>query len=352
MDGKIRALRQQMTQLFSKRQSLENELAKIEKQSGHLAKKIRRLKSQSSQLKEKKHDIEKKLAREKAALDRLKSQLAHNIRAAYSIGKQEPLKLLLHQNQVATLSRTLTYYRYFNRARLAEIAQVKQHLASIQALTKSLEQKESHLQSVLEELKQERLALEQLKKSRKKLLSQIKSKLKTQKDKLAQLQKNKHNLEKLIQKAQQASKFLPSINQGKPFHQLKGQLHWPVKGKLVRRFGNRRSSGTRWEGVVIQAPEGTPVRAIYPGHVIFADWLKGYGLLLILKHDNQFMSIYAFNQSLMKNVGDPVEAGEIIATVGRSGGRSSPGLYFAIRKSGKPINPERWCRKTKRGRAS
>ncbi len=352
LESKIQTLRQQMSNLDSKRESLENELAEIEKQTGNLTKKIRRLKDQSNQIKKRKQELEEKLAEEKAALAQLKSQLAKNIRAAYSLGRQEPLKLLLNQNQASSLSRMFTYYRYFNRARLAEIEQAKQHLNTFQTVTEKLAQEESHLQSVLEQLNREKATLDQLRKSRKIVLSKIKTKLKTRKARLAHLHRDKQNLEKIIQKSRQAARFLPPVDQGKPFRRLRGQLHWPVKGKLVAHFGNRRSSGSTWEGVVIQAPEGSPVRAIYPGRVIFADWLKGYGLLLIIKHDNQFMSIYAFNQSLMKTVGDTVAAGEIIATVGRSGGRASPGLYFAIRKGGKPVNPERWCKKAKRGRVS
>jgi len=135
----------------------------------------------------------------------------------------------------------------------------------------------------------------------------------------------------------------------KEFAKLKGALPWPVKGRLVKKFGARRSD-SRWDGVLIKANEGQEVRAVTRGQVVYADWLRGYGLLTIIKHDKGYMTLYAFNQSLYKAKGDWVEAGTVISTVGLSGGRSDAGLYFGIRKKGKPVNPVKWCRKIRHGK--
>lgn len=133
------------------------------------------------------------------------------------------------------------------------------------------------------------------------------------------------------------------VKAGQPFRHLKAKLAWPVKGKILKKFGSRRVD-SQWNGVLIRAKEGTQVKAIATGRVIFSDWLKGYGLLLIVQHDKNYMSLYAYNQSLYKSKGDWVSAGDVLATVGKSGGRSKPALYFEIRKKNKPVNPAKWCR--------
>ena len=131
------------------------------------------------------------------------------------------------------------------------------------------------------------------------------------------------------------------------FSSLKGQLPWPVKGRLTNKFGSARAESTEsiWDGVLIDASEGTEIRAVTSGKVVFSDWLRGYGLLIIIDHGKGYMTLYAFNQSLYRQVGEWVDAGEVIASVGQSGGRSHSGLYFGIRNKGKPVDPLEWCRK-------
>jgi septal ring factor EnvC (AmiA/AmiB activator) len=131
------------------------------------------------------------------------------------------------------------------------------------------------------------------------------------------------------------------------FYSLKGQLPWPVKGRLTNKFGSVRAESTEsiWDGVLINSAEGTEIRAVTSGKVVFSDWLRGYGLLVIVDHGKGYMTLYAFNQSLYRQVGEWVDAGEVIASVGQSGGRNLPGLYFGIRNNGRPVDPIEWCRK-------
>jgi septal ring factor EnvC (AmiA/AmiB activator) len=138
------------------------------------------------------------------------------------------------------------------------------------------------------------------------------------------------------------------IQAGIAFAELEGKLPWPVQGAIVERFGSRRFE-TTWDGTVIAASEGAAIHAVAPGRVVYADWLRGYGLMIIVDHGKGFMSLYAFNQSLHKSLGEYVRAGETLASVGRSGGRSRAALYFGIRKKGKAVNPEKWCRKPGKG---
>jgi septal ring factor EnvC (AmiA/AmiB activator) len=144
------------------------------------------------------------------------------------------------------------------------------------------------------------------------------------------------------EKPEDIAAFHPKVT--KPFAKMKGQLPWPIKGAIIRQFGSPRFE-TRWDGVLISATEGTDIRAVTAGHVVFADWLRGYGLMIILDHGGGYMTLYAFNQSLYKKVGESVAAGTVIAAVGSSGGREDSGLYFGIRSKGKPVNPVIWCKK-------
>jgi septal ring factor EnvC (AmiA/AmiB activator) len=128
------------------------------------------------------------------------------------------------------------------------------------------------------------------------------------------------------------------------FSTLKGSLPWPVRGRLAQKFGSPRTEGV-WDGVLIDAPEGMEIKAVTQGKVVYAEWMRGYGLLIIVDHGHGYMTLYAFNQSLYKKMGDTVEAGDVIASVGQSGGRSQSGLYFGIRKKGVPIDPLEWCRR-------
>jgi septal ring factor EnvC (AmiA/AmiB activator) len=128
-----------------------------------------------------------------------------------------------------------------------------------------------------------------------------------------------------------------------PFHSRKGKLRWPARGRLAQRFGAPRSGGLRWRGVMIEAQEGGEVRAVSQGRIAFSDWMRGFGLLLIIDHGDGYMSLYGHNQTLYKEVGEWVDTGEVVALLGASGGRTESGLYFEMRHKGRPINPVHWC---------
>lgn len=351
IESKIKSLLNEVGNLLSKKESAQSDLAKIEKKTGALADKIRRLEKELAHLKQERQSLDDQLEREMAQRRALQARLATQARTAYTLGRQEPVKLWFNQSQAEKLNRMLTYYQYFNQARIKQIEQAQMHLDAIEALESQLDQEKIRQQSVLEHLNQEKKQLQSLHRKREQLLAQINRQLKNRRTLLARLEEDKRNLEKMIESARQATDDLPPVTfDGKPFPKSKGRLIWPVQGKLGARFGSLRAGSNGWEGVVIHAPAGTPVRAIHPGRVIFADWLRGYGMLIIIKHDHNYMSLYGFNQSLMKNVGDTVTAGEVIANVGSSGGRRRPGLYFAIRHRHKPLDPQRWCRKSRNGR--
>jgi len=170
--------------------------------------------------------------------------------------------------------------------------------------------------------------------------------------KIARIDKKSKPKPLILASKSKPKKYKPfSSTSGQSFYKQKGRLPWPIAGKLVKKFGSRRSD-TRWDGVLIAAKEGADIRAVTTGKIVFADWLRGYGLLVIIDHGKGYMTLYAFNQSLYKKKGDRVKAGTVIAAVGKSGGRTKSGLYFGVRKRGKAVNPVKWCRKVRDGYVS
>jgi septal ring factor EnvC (AmiA/AmiB activator) len=161
---------------------------------------------------------------------------------------------------------------------------------------------------------------------------------------VAKLKREAAALEKLIADLRRAMKDLPPTG-GQAFEKVRGRLAWPVAGKLGARFGQARGGGLKWNGVLIEASRGSEVRALYDGRVAYADWLPGMGLLLIIDHGG-YMSLYAHNEQLFKAAGDRVEGGEIVSTVGDSGGPSNPGLYLEIRRGARPVDPVPWFRRS------
>jgi len=279
----------------------------------------------------------------KTLLERLydqREQLRRQLRAAYAMGRQDKLKLLLSQDDPATLNRMLGYYRYLNKARQTRIERIRanrQRLAALQQQQRDelhrlkQDQDEQHAMGGELLLEHERRA---------KLVAELKRQVNTKTQELQRLHQDRKQLRLLLKKlAEQAANRDLRTRLEQPFAALKGKLPWPVEGRLE---STTRGKGT---GDMIIAPAGAPVRAIHRGRVAFADWLRGYGLLIIIDHGAGFMSLYGRNQSLYKGLGEWVEAGETIAAVGNSGGNRDPGVYFAIRKHGKAVDPLNWCKK-------
>ncbi|HED18817.1 MAG TPA: peptidase M23, partial [Gammaproteobacteria bacterium] len=277
-------------------------------------------------------------------LQKQRRHIASEARVAYAMGRQQQVKLLLNQEQPSVAGRMLTYFGYFSRARMVQIDSIhatmealRETEASIQGKTRILGGLHDRRQSASERLREKKQA-------RKQVLVQINSELQNQSGELRRLGENEKQLQKLLASLQELLADIPAELSQQPFRSLKGKLHWPARGRLTARFGNRRgSSGLVWQGVMISAPEGTRVRAVSQGRVAFADWMRGFGLLLIIDHGEGYMSLYGHNQALYKEVGEWVDTGEVVATLGTSGGQTRSGLYFELRHNGRPVNPVRWC---------
>ena len=276
-----------------------------------------------------------------AALARTQDSLAAQIRAAYVIGRSEPLKLLLNQKDPAQAGRNFAYYGYFGRMRASQIHVINDNIARIDELQAKIDAEDAELARLELAQKTQVGQLEQARQRRGKVLASLEQESKNRSEALARLQRQQAALEKLLKDLNRALEKFP-VDANDAFAKLRGELAWPVEGRLVARFGETRSGAVKWNGVLIAADRGTPVRAIYHGRVAYADWLPGLGLLLIIDHGNGYLSLYGHNERLYKAAGAQVRAGDTIAGVGDSGGRSQDELYFEIRRGGKPVDPRPW----------
>ncbi len=279
-------------------------------------------------------------------LSRHRGILRTQARAEYLYSGQEKLKLLLNQQDPVMISRMLVYYDYLHRARTREMEEARKVLRSInQVQDEILEQQDLTIQSQ-NKLLHEKQQLQQQQRKKESVLAKLSASVSAEQVKLTYLEKDEQQLRELIRNLQKALVGIADIDQKKEFRESKGKLFWPVVGKPNNRFGQRRSeaySKLNWQGVFIPSNAGNNVRSIFHGRVVFAEWMRGFGLLIIIDHGDNYMSLYGHNQSLYKKPGEWVDAGERIAKVGNSGGNTRTGLYFEIRKQGEPINPGIWC---------
>ena len=322
------------------------QLRKIEGQIGELSKKIQttnRLIKQSrtelEKLRDSRKTHQKKLAQEN-------DLLAQQVHAAYTLGKEEKIKLLFSQKDPAALQRNLVYYQYFSNARVNLINEVETSIEIILNTESKISAEKEKLDNSYRLLKQQKVNLDKDSEKRKNIISSLSQQIKKQGGQLNQLKDEARQLQNLIDSIGDILTEIPEPDLDlKTFSTLRGKLAWPVKGKVKRLFGQYKPlSDLRWQGILIEAPTGRHVRAVSHGRVAFSDWLRGMGNLIIIDHGKSYLSLYGHNESLFKSAGDWVEPGDIIGSVGNSGGRSSPALYFEIRKKGKPQNPTKWCK--------
>ena len=324
------------------------QLRKIEGKIGELSKKIsatrneiKRSRTELDNLRRSRKTHQKKLAQEN-------DLLTQQVHAAYTLGKQEKIKLLFSQKGPAAMQRNLVFYQYFSNARVNLINEVEASIEKILSTEEKISTEKKKLDNNYQLLKQQKEKLDEDSRERKKIISSLSKQIKQQGGQLSQLQEEAQELQKLIDSIGDILTEIPEPDlDRKAFAKLRGKLAWPVKGKLKRMFGRYKSgSDLRWQGVIIEAPTGRHVRAVSHGRVAFSDWLRGLGNLIIIDHGNSYLSLYGHNESLFKSAGDWVEPGDIIGSVGNSGGRGDPALYFEIRKKGKPQNPTKWCKST------
>ena len=290
-----------------------------------------------SQLQQRASAIDKELQGQQAMLGRLLYQ------QYMDGGEQEYLKLLLNNDDPNQVARELRYYEYIARNRAATLQSLRNGRARLQAVTDQARKKSDEIASLQAEEHDQRQLLEQDKHAHQLMLNKISQQMKQQRREIGHLQRNESRLSQLVEKL---AHVLPDTQaDGVAFKSLKGKLTLPVKGKVTNRFGARRPESTMaWTGWFLRTPPNQPVKAVAPGRVVYADWLRGFGNLLIIDHGQGYMSLYGNNETLYKQVGDNLRGGDLIATVGSSGGNADSGLYFELRFEGKPFDPGKWVR--------
>lgn len=342
----IKALKSELDKVKGSRSELLSDLEKTETKMGELNQKVETLKKE---LQNKQSQLQE-LRSEKEALVRAKKQqqgsVAQHLDAAYRLGRQSRFKLLLNQQDPAQFARNLKYFDYVIAARARQIKSLDQTTARLSEVEPALAATAAELETNRQNLLRERDVLGQNKQERQRTLQLLEQSIANKDNELKALETDRQQLETLLQRVAAAAKAAGSASLNQPFAKLKGKLPWPTKGKLLQNFGSSRMQGKlHWQGMLIGAGEGEPVQAIHKGQIVFADYLRGHGLLVIVDHGGGFMSLYAHNQTLYKSVGDQVTSGEQIASVGQSGGRESAALYFELRADGAPIDPRQWLKK-------
>ncbi|WP_262966971.1 murein hydrolase activator EnvC family protein [Methylobacter psychrophilus] len=361
VESDITGVTQTLQQLAEQKDALQSLLAEIEKHYGEIAASLKILQGQIEKKREGLDKIRDDMQGYQAEVDKLSKQLADQIRVAYAIGEKEKLKLLLNQQDPALSSRMMVYFNYFNKDRIKKLTDIERAVQRLDQLDQQKQAETKLLEQDLERKKTEQAVFDEARKQRNDLLVKIDTDFSSNEQQLSQLQESENRLKSLMASlpvteaelavdpdqvmAVPVSVSVAQSAQPKvDFLSLKGKLSWPVNGKLAQKFGSARTTGT-WDGVLIDANEGQEIKAVTAGKVVYAEWMRSYGLLLIIDHGQGYMTLYAFNQSLYKQAGDFVATGDIIASVGQSGGRSQSGLYFGIRNKGVPIDPLEWCQR-------
>ena len=346
LSGETSKLQKLLKEFKTQRSNLQNNLQRSEIEIGSVQNKIREIQEQLAA----EQVSLKSLQSRRGSLNKAKAEqqkfIEQQILAAYQVGKQQKIKVLLNQQQPDKVTRSLTYYDYFNKARAAQIDSYIDIISELDAIEPKIQQKTASLALAKQRLSSEYEKLLAGKKDREKSLSVINSAIKNNDQRLRKINKDRAELEQLLNTVEQTLANISIPGDYRPFKALKGKLPWPVNGKPANRFGKQRNgTSLRWQGLSIPSAEGTTVSAIHHGRIVFSDWLRGSGLLVIVDHGNGYMSLYAHNQSLLRETGDWVNPGDIIATVGNSGGQQNASLYFEIRHNGKPTDPLRWCKR-------
>jgi murein hydrolase activator len=341
---RIGALKNELGSMRGKKDAVDTELEKAEREIGAAASALRQLDRKIRQSRARLDELGHERQERRQKLQAMQAVLARDLRSAYVMGQQQQVKLLLNQDDPATIARLMAYHGYFIRARADRIHGIK---TALDELT-MIEQEVSEQMSGLEKLKAEQIAesdrLKQTQAQRKEVLARLQAQLQQKTNELGALQRDERNLQALVESLRKALRDIPTgTAQYKSLSPLKGKLVWPVEGRIGMPFGALQADGKlRSRGVLVTASVGAEVHAIARGQVVFADWLRGFGLLLIIDHGKGYMSLYGYNRSLYKEVGDRVEAGEVISAVGDSGGRERSGLYLELRKDGRPFDPATW----------
>lgn len=321
-----------------KRQQLLQQLSKYDDQIDYLNGKLESLGKRIRINEESLRTLEAELVVKRRETATEKARLAEQLRGAYRMGHQSGLRLLLSQNTPATYSRLASYADYFSAARQERIGTALDSMQSLAETRLRAAQSRRALESSQDKLRQSRSAQQEAMRSRKRVLAQLESGIVNKTDEMARLEADVARLEALVAELKRRQAAAAKVSD-----KDRGKLPWPVEGRITANYNQLKPGGKlRWSGLFFAAPVGNDVHAIAAGKAVYADWLTGFGMLVILDHGDGIMSLYGSNRDLLIEPGDDVEKGRVIATVGDSGSQSASGLYFEIRENATPVDPVGW----------
>ncbi len=336
---RVADLRGDLSRGQSQLRDAERRTAKISTELRTIKRQERELDADLNQLDRKQRELEKLAAQQSLAL-------AQDMRSAWQLGQSSPLKAWLAADDPQRAARLARYYQYVQRDRAKRLDAFRETRAQIDASRQKIDERKQDLVKVRSELADRQKAAREASDERRHAVKQLASELKSGTATLERLRADETALKRVLDTAREAFRDIPPQAVGSPLRERRGKLRWPAAGRIAAAYNSPLAEGKlRLNGIVIAAAEGTDVRAVHHGRVVYADWLRGYGLLIIVDHGDGFLTIYGHNQSLLRTVGDWVKEGEPLATVGNTGGRSTAGLYFELRVNGEPVDPMRWLRR-------
>jgi septal ring factor EnvC (AmiA/AmiB activator) len=358
--GRIQSLQEELEQTSEDRSEAADALKKSERRISDVNRGLRDLESRQRRLSRELKQLNDDTRVTQSEIAHQQVRLGELIRERYIQGGGDAMKLLLNGQNPGEVARNLEYYGYIGRARAELIRQHRESLARLRELQDKVRQQNDTLGQVRQDRVSQKKTLETEKGERQQVLYKLSEQIRQQRKEIDTLVRDEKRLARLIDKlarlsaakpapaakpGQKVDKVADASLAGLDFNRLKGKLALPVAGEILHKFGtNRDGGGPAWKGVFIRARQGTEVRAVGSGKVAFADWLRGFGNLLIVDHGEGFLSLYSNNESLYKQPGEPVRAGDVVAAVGATGGQDEPGLYFELRHQGKPFDPLSWVR--------
>jgi len=343
--SRIQALSSSIEGAQSERDSLARDVQKNERKVAQLSAEVKSLKRRTAEQQKRIDATRDERAQTQAKLQQGHAALAQQMRTAYVVGQQAQTQLLLNQSDVQQVGRMLVYYDYLQQAQTRVMTEIAARIDALAALAERLQDEQDQLLSLQ---KEQQDALDQLRKTRDeraKMLDKLKKRIRDERGELKRMQAEEKSVRDLIEQLQNALSDLPPDAKflDQPFAKLKGKLPWPVRGKLIARFGQDKAAGKlSWKGHWIDAREGTAVRAVARGRVVYVGWLHRYGLIVLLEHEGGYYTLYGHAQSTAAAVGDTVRPGQVIAAAGDTGGHERSGVYFELRKGTEPIDPSQW----------
>lgn len=343
---RIAGIDQWLVSAEKNRSDLEQQLVATERRISELTRERRSLRVQADEQQQRLTELQQQENELADTLEQQRDSLKKQIRAAWMEGDAPALKILLNEIEPGMIARTMTYYEYLSRDTVKRLEAFQASLRELKVTRAAVQASRVELAKTEASLEQRQQQLTDTRKQREQTLAALDVDIRTRRGEREDLDADRKRLERLLEEVQQAIASIPAPNESRPFKSLRSSLPWPADGRVVSNYGATYAEGKlRRNGFIMNTREETDIKAVHYGRVVFANWLRGFGLITIIDHGDGYLTLYGYSSSLFTAPGDWVAAGETIALAGRTGGTDDPALYFEVRQNGKPVNPRSWLGK-------